>query len=62
MLQPDNSANLHYIDEDGRKTERVDCWLNKPQKSQVMSTMVKEREIVLDPKPPALSLGNLCTC
>ena len=50
------------IGEDGKKVwQRVDCWLNKPQKNQAVSTTVKEREIVLDPKPPPLSLGNACT-
>ncbi|XP_065904743.1 RING finger protein 32-like [Dysidea avara] len=45
--------------EDGKKVrQRVDCWLNKPQKNQAVSTTVKEREIVLDPKPPPLSLAQ----
>lgn len=51
-----------YIGENGKKVlQRVDCWLNKPQKNQAFSTTMEEREIILDPKPPPLSLGNVLT-
>ena len=41
----------------------VDCWLSKPRKKLSVNVVgSKEKEFVLDPKPPPLSLGNMCIC
>lgn len=51
------------LGENSKKASKgVDCWLkNKSSKRSSMSTVgsiAREREFVLDPKPPPLSLGN----
>ena len=44
-----------------RLNQRVDCWLNKPKKIPLNSVgnVTREKEFVLDPKPPPLSLGSI---
>ena len=47
------------LGETNKKLDKgVDCWLNKPRKKLAIVGS-KEKEIVLDPKPPPLSLGNV---
>ena len=53
---------IMILGENSKKASKgVDCWLNKSSKRSSMSTVggiAREREFVLDPKPPPLSLGN----
>ena len=55
-------CNNHYnkvLGEISKKSSKdIDCWLNKPSKRSPVSSTAREREFVLDPKPPPLSLGN----
>lgn len=55
---------VDLIGESGKKSNKgVDCWLNKPSKKSPVSSVgsiAGEKEFVLDPKPPPLSLGNIC--
>lgn len=51
------------LGENSKKPSKgIDCWLNKPSRRSPVSAVgstAKEREFVLDPKPPPLSLGTL---
>ena len=56
-----NCYNLVLGENNKKLNKGVDCWLTKPRKELAVNLVgSKEKEFVLDPKPPPLSLGNVC--